>query len=63
MVEESQVIEMINDEDDRKALRELHVSGGHSNLNLDPGIDFPELCVSLMPVMLFFGISCSHFSQ
>lgn len=43
VMEEKSHLEMINDEEDRRALKELQASGGHANLNLDPGIDFPEL--------------------
>lgn len=42
VVEENKVIELLNDEDDRRALRELQASG-NTSLNLDPGINFPEL--------------------
>ncbi|KAK3924882.1 Activating signal cointegrator 1 [Frankliniella fusca] len=43
VMEEKAHLEMINDEEDRRALKELQGSGCHANLNLDPGIDFPEL--------------------
>lgn len=44
VVEEKTHFEMINDEDDRRALKELESCGGHRGL-LDPGIDYPELTV------------------
>lgn len=44
IVEEQIHSEIINEEENRKALKELQSSGGHAGL-LDPGIDFPELTV------------------
>lgn len=46
---------MIYDEEDKKAL-ELQASSGHANLNLDPGIDFPNLIVC--DLALHFFLSC-----
>ncbi|XP_034245904.1 activating signal cointegrator 1 [Thrips palmi] len=42
VVEEQVLSEIINEEENRKALKELQLSGGSAGL-MDPGIDFPEL--------------------
>ncbi|KAJ1530934.1 hypothetical protein ONE63_005771 [Megalurothrips usitatus] len=42
VVEDRTHLEMINYEDDRRDLKELQ-AGGKGSLNMDPGIDFPDL--------------------